>query len=160
MCSCCASVSNRKGIRVGSCLFGGQWWELCAGRTGETSEPNPQLPNQVCTQTYTGIFLDIHQSLNKKSKMLSVRFSGITAAMLRPITTTLRDVQVKLKTLLPSDAVLVGHSINNDLVALKVSYPWLFVFCLEQHNYLGQGWLKITTGSKWPVTPQNFKLFL
>ncbi|TKS68559.1 RNA exonuclease 5 [Collichthys lucidus] len=47
-------------------------------------------------------------------------FSGITAAMLRSVTTTLRDVQVKLKTLLLSDAVLVGHSLNNDLMALKV----------------------------------------
>ncbi|XP_037619767.1 RNA exonuclease 5-like isoform X1 [Sebastes umbrosus] len=48
------------------------------------------------------------------------RFSGITAQLLRPITTTLRDVQVKIRTLLPSDAVLVGHSLNNDLVALKL----------------------------------------
>lgn len=41
--------------------------------------------------------------------------------MLRPVGTTLRDVQVRLRSLLPSDAVLVGHSINNDLLALKVS---------------------------------------
>ncbi|KAF3687930.1 RNA exonuclease 5 [Channa argus] len=47
-------------------------------------------------------------------------FSGITAAMLRPITTTLRDVQAKLRALLPWDAVLVGHSLNNDLIALKL----------------------------------------
>ncbi|KAM4751438.1 RNA exonuclease 5 [Anableps anableps] len=48
------------------------------------------------------------------------KFSGITAAMLRPITTTLRDVQAKIRTLLPDNAVLVGHSLNNDLVALKL----------------------------------------
>ncbi|KAM6940430.1 RNA exonuclease 5 [Xenentodon cancila] len=48
------------------------------------------------------------------------KFSGITAAMLRPITTTLRDVQAKLRRLLPGDAVLVGHSLNNDLIALKL----------------------------------------
>lgn len=41
--------------------------------------------------------------------------------MLRPVTTTLRNVQHKLKALLPRDAVLVGHSLNSDLVALKVS---------------------------------------
>ena len=40
--------------------------------------------------------------------------------MLQPITTTLRDVQSKLKELLPRDAVLVGHSLDNDLRALKV----------------------------------------
>lgn len=57
------------------------------------------------------------------------RFSGITAAMLRPITTTLRDVQAKIRTLLPQDAVLVGHSINNDLLSLKVSDYILALAC-------------------------------
>ena len=54
--------------------------------------------------------------------MLTDRFSGITAAMLRPVTTVVKDVQVKLLRLLPRDAVLVGHSLENDLRALKVSY--------------------------------------
>nr|XP_029512126.1 RNA exonuclease 5-like [Oncorhynchus nerka] len=49
------------------------------------------------------------------------QFSGITRAMLQPITTTLREVQSKLKKVLPRDAVLVGHSLENDLVALNVS---------------------------------------
>ena len=56
--------------------------------------------------------------------LLIDRFSGITAAMLQPVTTSVRDVQVKLLRLLPRDAVLVGHSLENDLMALKVSY-WL-----------------------------------
>ncbi|KAJ3615200.1 hypothetical protein NHX12_018768 [Muraenolepis orangiensis] len=47
------------------------------------------------------------------------RFSGITAAMLQPITTIISDVQRKLVSLLPPDAVLVGHSLENDLRALK-----------------------------------------
>lgn len=49
------------------------------------------------------------------------KFSGITAEMLRPIRTTLRDVQQKLGAVLPRDAVLVGHSLHCDLRALKVS---------------------------------------
>lgn len=48
------------------------------------------------------------------------KFSGITRAMLRPITTTLRDVQEVLNRILPRDAVLVGHSLNHDLIALKL----------------------------------------
>ncbi|XP_059188959.1 RNA exonuclease 5-like isoform X2 [Centropristis striata] len=66
------------------------------------------------------------------------RFSGITAAMLRPITTTLRDVQVKLRSLLPSDAVLVGHSINNDLVALKLIHQHVIDTSLLYRREFGQ----------------------
>ncbi|KAK9540698.1 hypothetical protein VZT92_003135 [Zoarces viviparus] len=66
------------------------------------------------------------------------RFSGITAAMLRPITTTLRDVQVKLRQLLPSDAVLVGHSIDNDLVALKLIHQHVIDTALLYRRDFGQ----------------------
>nr|XP_005999678.1 PREDICTED: putative RNA exonuclease NEF-sp isoform X1 [Latimeria chalumnae] len=51
------------------------------------------------------------------------RYSGITWNILLPVTTRLRDVQVQLKKLLPSDAVLVGHSLENDLTALQMIHP-------------------------------------
>ncbi|XP_068583846.1 RNA exonuclease 5-like isoform X2 [Cebidichthys violaceus] len=66
------------------------------------------------------------------------RFSGITAAMLLPITTTLRDVQVKLRKLLPSDAVLVGHSLDNDLVALKLIHQHVIDTSLLYRKDFGQ----------------------
>ncbi|XP_068177802.1 RNA exonuclease 5-like isoform X2 [Antennarius striatus] len=66
------------------------------------------------------------------------RFSGITAAMLRPITTTLRDVQAKLRTVLPSDAVLVGHSLDNDLKALKVIHMHIIDTSLLYRKDFGQ----------------------
>lgn len=66
------------------------------------------------------------------------RFSGITAAMLRPVKTTLRDVQVKLRTLLPSDAVLVGHSLNNDLMALKLIHQHVIDTSLLYRREFGQ----------------------
>jgi RNA exonuclease 1 len=47
-------------------------------------------------------------------------FSGITKMILNPVTTKLKDVQKQLKALLPPDAVLVGHSLDLDLRALKV----------------------------------------
>ncbi|XP_014860914.1 PREDICTED: putative RNA exonuclease NEF-sp isoform X2 [Poecilia mexicana] len=66
------------------------------------------------------------------------RFSGITAAMLRPVTTTLRDVQAKIRTLLPDDAVLVGHSLNNDLKALKLIHPHVIDTALLYRKEHGQ----------------------
>ncbi|XP_041640211.1 RNA exonuclease 5-like [Cheilinus undulatus] len=65
-------------------------------------------------------------------------FSGITRAMLRPIKTTLRDVQAKIKSLLPSDAVLVGHSLNNDLMALKLIHPHVIDTSLLYRREFGQ----------------------
>ncbi|XP_053712563.1 RNA exonuclease 5-like isoform X2 [Synchiropus splendidus] len=66
------------------------------------------------------------------------QFSGITAAMLRPVTTRLRDVQVKLKSLLPEDAVLVGHSLDNDLRALKMIHRHVLDTSLLFTRELGQ----------------------
>ncbi|KAG8433107.1 hypothetical protein GDO86_017406, partial [Hymenochirus boettgeri] len=51
------------------------------------------------------------------------RFSGVTKKMLLPVKLKLKDVQHMLKTLLPADAILVGHSLCNDLKALKMIHP-------------------------------------
>ncbi|XP_006153349.1 RNA exonuclease 5 isoform X3 [Tupaia chinensis] len=52
-------------------------------------------------------------------------FSGITKKILNPVTTKLKDVQRRLKALLPPDAVLVGHSLDLDLRALKMIHPFV-----------------------------------
>jgi len=49
--------------------------------------------------------------------------------MLKHVHTRIEEVQQRIQQLLPSDAILVGHSLNFDLDALQVSVLVIFVFC-------------------------------
>lgn len=53
------------------------------------------------------------------------QWSGITAAMLEHVTTTLSDIQQELLQLITPRTILVGHSLNSDLNALKLTHPFL-----------------------------------
>ena len=53
------------------------------------------------------------------------RFSGIDESMLENITTTLADVHSVFGRILPSNCILVGHSLENDLHALKLVHPYV-----------------------------------
>lgn len=48
------------------------------------------------------------------------QFSGITKELLVDVDVRLEDVQKSIRALLPPDAILVGQSLNFDLIALKV----------------------------------------
>ncbi|KAI3586385.1 hypothetical protein IWW34DRAFT_799471 [Fusarium oxysporum f. sp. albedinis] len=53
------------------------------------------------------------------------QFSGITEEMLAPVTTTLHDIQQKLLELLTPRTVLIGHSLESDTKALRISHPFI-----------------------------------
>lgn len=45
--------------------------------------------------------------------------------MLKPVTTTLKDIQQKLVEILHAKTILIGHSLNSDMTALKMSHPFI-----------------------------------
>ncbi|EAS36083.2 exonuclease [Coccidioides immitis RS] len=53
------------------------------------------------------------------------QYSGMTKEKLDPVTTTLSDVQKKLLDILHPRTILVGHSLNSDLTALKLTHPYI-----------------------------------
>ncbi|XP_063200758.1 RNA exonuclease 5 isoform X2 [Chroicocephalus ridibundus] len=67
----------------------------------------------------------LNELVKPQSEVVNYRtsFSGITEEMLLPVKTSLSDIQTRLKKILPRDAVLVGHSLNNDLQALEMIHP-------------------------------------
>ncbi|CZT00450.1 related to ribonuclease H [Rhynchosporium agropyri] len=53
------------------------------------------------------------------------QYSGITEAMIAPVTTTLADIQKKLVSMLHPRAILIGHSLNSDMNALRLTHPFI-----------------------------------
>lgn len=56
------------------------------------------------------------------SVLLLCRFSGVTEEDLENTSITLRDVQAVLLNMFSADTILIGHSLESDLFALKVTW--------------------------------------
>lgn len=52
-------------------------------------------------------------------------YSGMTAGLLEPVTTTIEDIQKRLLGILTPRSILIGHSLNSDLDALKLTHPFI-----------------------------------
>ena len=73
----------------------------------------------------------------------ATRFSGITEEILRDVDTTLEQAQVALLGMLDAETVVVGHSLENDLAALKLAHG-------ESHSFIR--W-RVTAPFCWALTP-------
>lgn len=56
---------------------------------------------------------------------LLCRYSGITAEKLAAVSTTLESIQKRLLELFTPHTILIGHSLNSDLAALKLTHPFI-----------------------------------
>ena len=70
----------------------------------------------------------VYESFVKPAKKITnylTKITGVSQKTLINVETSLHDVQMKLKEILPTDAILVGQSLNNDLHALKMFHPYV-----------------------------------
>lgn len=94
--------------------------EMCLTEIYENELTRISVVNEQHELVYDTLVKPINKIVNHLTK-----FSGITPKMMKTATKTLKDVQKELKDILPADAILVGHSLNNDLHALKMMHPYV-----------------------------------
>lgn len=71
------------------------------------------------------LYLCVHRIVKTVYIYIPPRFSGVTEEDLENTTISLRDVQAVLLSMFSAESILIGHSLESDLLALKV--PWLFI---------------------------------
>jgi len=75
-------------------------------------------------------------------------YSGITKEMLDPVTTTLADIQEQLLEIITPRTILIGHSLECDLKALKMAHPFIVDTSLLYPHPHGQ---PLKSALKWLV---------
>lgn len=78
----------------------------------------------IVNENYESIYETLVLPKNKILNYLTA-YSGITAEMMTNVTKSLEEVQRDVQELLPSDAILVGQSLNCDLMACKMMHPYV-----------------------------------
>uniref|UniRef100_T1P8G7 Exonuclease n=1 Tax=Musca domestica TaxID=7370 RepID=T1P8G7_MUSDO len=108
-----APVTNR------SPLFGVDC-EMCH----TTSGVNELTRISIVNEKYETVYESMVRPDNKIIDYLT-QYSGITEEMMKSVTKQLNQVQKEVCEILPDDAILVGHSLNFDLNAMKMMHPYV-----------------------------------
>lgn len=90
--------------------------EMCRTTTGI------ELTRVVVVNTALETVYDSYAKPKAKITDYLTRYSGITAEILAPVTVTLEDIQRDLLQIIHPHTILIGHSLENDLKALKLSH--------------------------------------
>uniref|UniRef100_A0A182JSR9 Exonuclease domain-containing protein n=1 Tax=Anopheles christyi TaxID=43041 RepID=A0A182JSR9_9DIPT len=94
--------------------------EMCGAVGGKSVLTRVSMVDEAGKVVYNELVQPYEKIVDYRTK-----FSGITASMLRDVRTTLADVQRQVRELLPPDAILVGHSLNSDLLAMEMLHPYV-----------------------------------
>ncbi|XP_050725758.1 uncharacterized protein LOC127003312 isoform X1 [Eriocheir sinensis] len=110
---------NYKEVTSQSPMFGLDC-EMCLTSIQKLELTRISVVNEKHEVVYHTLVLPYNPIVNFLTK-----FSGITPKMLFNVVKRLEDVQEDLRRLLPPDAILVGHSLDSDLTALKMMHPYV-----------------------------------
>ncbi|KAM4807897.1 RNA exonuclease 1 homolog [Rhinophrynus dorsalis] len=142
--SCCSGVVGSTGCQAGKQhVYDGRKENLDGFvKTFEklpAVDANPGVYALDCEMCYTtqGLELTRVTVINSQLKVVydtfvqpdnkivdyNTRFSGVTEEDLKNTSITMRDVQAVLLCMFSSDTILIGHSLESDLFALKLIHP-------------------------------------
>ncbi|CDO66163.1 exoribonuclease, putative [Plasmodium reichenowi] len=94
--------------------------EMC-----ETTNHQRELTKITVVDAYMNIIYDSYVIPDNKITNYLTLYSGINESTLENVTTKLKDVQEHLKKFLNKKSILIGHSLENDLHALKIAHNYV-----------------------------------
>ncbi|CRH01714.1 exoribonuclease, putative [Plasmodium relictum] len=94
--------------------------EMC-----ETINNQRELTKITVVDAYMNIIYDSYVIPDNKITNYLTLYSGINESTLENVKTKLKDVQEHLKKFLNNKSILIGHSLENDLHALKINHPYV-----------------------------------
>uniref|UniRef100_A0A8R1Y0V6 Exonuclease domain-containing protein n=1 Tax=Onchocerca volvulus TaxID=6282 RepID=A0A8R1Y0V6_ONCVO len=93
--------------------------EMCTTEIGESELTRISIVNE-----YYEVLLDTLVKPRNRIVDYVTKYSGITEKMLENVNVRVEDVQKALSHILPNDAILVGHTLECDFKAMRITHPY------------------------------------